>query len=51
MIDGRFDQHFAELFAASLADDSRKGGGPSYWPLAAACICGIVVFASAAVLA
>jgi hypothetical protein len=51
MMDGRFDQHFAELFAASLADEGKKSNSPSFWPLAVACICGLVVVASAAVLA
>lgn len=48
MMDGRFDQPFADLFAASLADEGRKGAGPSVWPLAVACVCGLVLFASAA---
>lgn len=51
MMDGRFDQQFAELFAASLADEGKKVERPTLWPLAMACICGLVVFASTAVLA
>ena len=51
MMDGRFDQYFAEIFSASLANEGKKGGRPALWPLAVACICGLVMFASAAVLA
>lgn len=47
-MDGRFDQQFAELFTASLGDEGKKSEGHSFWPLALACICGLVVFASAA---
>lgn len=50
-MDGRFDQHFAELFASSLADESKNSEGPLFWPVAVACICGLVLFASAAALA
>lgn len=50
MMDGRFDQQFAELFAASLADDGKNGEALSLWALVLACICGLVVFGSAAVL-
>lgn len=51
MMDGRYDQRFAELFVASLADENRKERRPSLWPLAMAAICGLVVFTSIAVLA
>ncbi len=55
MMDGRYDQQFAELFVASLADENRKERRPSLWPLtmaiAMAAICGLVVFTSTALLA
>lgn len=51
MMDGRFDQQFAELFAASLGDEGKKSEGNSFWPLAVACICGLIVFASTTILA
>lgn len=38
MMDGRFDQQFAELFAASRADTDSKEKLPAVWPLALACI-------------
>lgn len=50
MMDGRFDQHFAELFAASLAEGDQKGDRLQVWPLALACIGGLVVFATGALL-
>jgi len=51
MMDGRFDQQFAALFAASLADEGKKSEGHSFWPLAVACLCSLIVFASAVFLA
>lgn len=51
MMDGRFDQQFAELFAASLSDKDKKGEPNSLWPLVVACLGGLVVFAFAAALA
>lgn len=51
MMDGRFDQQLAELFATTLADQDKKGGPSPLWPLAVACIAGIVVFACAVALA
>ena len=51
MMDGRFDQQFAELFAASRGDEGKTSDGPVFWPFALACVCGLVVFASAVVLA
>lgn len=51
MMDGRFDQQFAELFATSIANEGKKGARPLFWPLAAAWICGLALFACAAVLA
>ncbi len=51
MMDGRFDQQFAELFAASLADESKKSEGPPFWPLALSCVCGGIVFAVTVILA
>lgn len=51
MMDGRFDQQFAELFAESAAEEGKKGEVPAPWPLAVACICGLCVFAAAVVLA
>lgn len=50
MMDGRFDQQFAELFATSRSEERRTGTGPFSWRLAVACICGLVVFAFAAAL-
>ena len=50
MMDGRFDQYFADIFSASLANEDKKGERPVLWPLAVACICGLAIFASAAVL-
>jgi hypothetical protein len=51
MMDGRFDQQFAEHFAAPLADESKKSEGPAFWPLALSCIFGRVVFAVTVILA
>ena len=51
MMDGRFDQRFAELFATSLADEGKIGEGSSLWPLALACLFSLIVFASAVILA
>jgi hypothetical protein len=42
MTDGRCDQHFVELFFTTAADEDGKGGQPSFWPLAMACIGGLV---------
>lgn len=50
MMDGRFDQHFAELFATSV-DDNGKTDLSSLWPMAMACICGLAGFVFSAVLA
>lgn len=50
MMDGRFDQQFAELFAASRADEGKNNGPASLWPLAANCILGLAVFASSVVM-
>jgi hypothetical protein len=50
MMDGRFDQQFAELFATSLADEGKDNRRASLWPLAAACIFGLAVFASSVVM-
>lgn len=50
MMDGRFDQQFAELFATSLADERKDNRRASLWPLAAACIFGLAVFASSVVM-
>lgn len=49
MMDGRFDRHFAELLVHSLADKDGEDGLFVLWPLAAAAILGLVVFACAAV--
>lgn len=46
MLDGRFDQQFAELFAASPGNEGNEGEGHSFWPLAVACICSLFVLAS-----
>lgn len=51
LMDGRFDQQFAELFVASLGDEGKKSEGPSFWPLALSPICGAIVFAFAVILA
>jgi hypothetical protein len=51
MMDGRFDQQFAQLFAAPRADEGKKGEGHLFWPLAVACLCGLILVASAAILA
>lgn len=51
MMDGRFDQKFAELFAASRTHEDRKGALALDWPLALACICSLVVFVLSAILA
>jgi len=48
MMDGRFDQHFAELFATSASDEAGRDERPSLWPLAVACICGLIALALAA---
>jgi hypothetical protein len=45
MIDGRFDQHFAELFAAADKDDAAP-----LWPIALVCLLGLAVFAGTALL-
>lgn len=50
MMDGRFDQHFAELFAASLAEGDSEGDRLPTWPLAVACLCGLVVMATGTLL-
>jgi len=50
MMDGRFDQHFAELFAASLDTEDRTGKQPPLWPLVLACIGGLAAIALAAVV-
>ncbi len=50
MMDGRFDQHFAELFAGSTADDSGKSGRVSLWPTALAIVAALVIVAVAAFL-
>lgn len=49
MMDGRFDQHFAEIFAASLADEGKAGARSSLWPLVFAVCIGLAVLACAAV--
>ncbi|MCT8331487.1 hypothetical protein [Albidovulum sediminis] len=46
-MDWRFDQQFAELFAASLADEGGKGTHPSLWPLIFVSVFGLAVFAVA----
>lgn len=51
MMDGRFDQQFAELFAASVADKGKKGERLSRWPLVFAVVAGLSVFVCTAVLA
>ncbi len=50
MMDGRFDQHFAKLFAASIAEDGGKDGPSSMWPVAFASIVGLALFATFAVI-
>lgn len=50
MMDGRFDQQLAELFAASRADEGKNNGSASLWPLVAAYIFGVVVFANSVVM-
>jgi hypothetical protein len=50
-MDGRFDQHFIELFATRRTPDSSNGSAPPLWPIAIACLIGIVVFAGMANLA
>jgi hypothetical protein len=50
MMDGRFDQQFAELFAALRADEGKKNGFASLWPLAAACIFGLAVLSSSVMM-
>lgn len=50
MMDGRFDQHLAEIFAASLADEGTKSERSSLWPLMFACFFGLAVFVCASVL-
>jgi hypothetical protein len=47
VMDGRFDQQFAELFAESLSDQNGKAGLPALWPWALAGICGLVVIVAA----
>lgn len=51
MMDGRFNQHFAELFAPSLGAKDKKAEPNSLWPLAVACVGGLVMFAFSAALA
>lgn len=50
MIDGRFDQHFAELFAESLADKDQDPGQFSPWPMLLVCLVGSIVVGSAVLL-
>jgi hypothetical protein len=51
MMDGRFDQHFAQHFAASIADADKKDEQPPMLPLAMVFLCGLVVFVCLAALA
>lgn len=44
MMDGRFDQHFAELFASSRDDAPNDQENSSLLPLALACILGLAFF-------
>lgn len=48
MMDGRFDQHFVELFAASRQDERDDAEHTALLPLAIACVLGLVFFAGVA---
>jgi hypothetical protein len=49
MMDGRFDQHFAELFSASRAGQGVEDKPQvPLWPLALACLTGLALLALAA---
>jgi hypothetical protein len=50
MMDGRFDQHFLELFATSVDDEAKEGRLPSRLPLVFANVLGLAVCACAALL-
>jgi hypothetical protein len=50
MMDGRFDHHFAELFAAAPADEGGKGGRPPLLPLAMARLSSLVPAIAATLL-
>lgn len=45
MLDGRFDQHFLEVFAGHAAeetDNPRQGSAPAAWPLRLALLLAMV---------